>query len=170
MTDIFDRKPTEEELREKFSAALAEISFTPAELMGLMIDRGDYRDSASIIRSINRMVSGETRVSGEMMVLVNGLVRQHRRLKQQYPDLVWNLNEHGTYSAQVGDWHVYIVPKSKGRWLLYCRDGVSDYSPPFGRWLSSLEEAKNKALMSVDEGITQMAENIFYNNMSEKYI
>ena len=155
------RKPTDEELRVEFTNALNEISFTSGELLKWMSSRGDYRDSSAIIRSIQRMLSGETRVSGSMIVLVNMLVRQHRRLKATHSNLTWSINEHGTHTTQVEGWHVYISPQSKGRWLLSCSNGPSreDYSPPFGRWLDSLEEAKNKALMSVEEGMADMAEN-----------
>ena len=160
INDILGRKPTDEELRTDFKRALEEISFTPGELLNWMSCRGDYRDNSASIRGIQRMFSGETRVSGTMMVLVNTLVRQYRRLKARYPCLVWSINEYGAYTTQVDDWHVYIVPKSKGRWLLTCSRGPNreDYSPPFGRWLDSLEEAKNKALMSVEEGMADIAE------------
>ena len=160
MSNILGKKPTDEELRIEFINALEKISFTPSELLKWMSRRGDYRESSASIRGIQRMMSGETRVSGPMMVLVNTLVRQHRRLKARHPNLAWSINEHGTYAAQVDGWHVYIAPQSKDRWLLTCSSGLSreDYSPPFGRWLESLEEAQNKALMSVEEGMADMAE------------
>lgn len=160
MSDFFGKKPTDEELRIEFMKTLKEISFTPDELLKWMSRRGDYRDRSASIRGIQRMMSGETRVSGPMMVLVNTLVRQHRRLKARHPNLAWSINEHGTYTAQVDSWHVYIARQSKGRWLLSCSSGLSheDYSPPFGRWLDSLEEAQNKALMSVEEGMAELAE------------
>lgn len=160
MSNILGKKPTDEELRIEFINALEKISFTPSELLKWMSRRGDYRESSASIRGIQRMMSGETRVSGPMMVLVNTLVRQHRRLKARHPNLAWSINEHGIYAAQVDGWHVYIEPQSKGRWLLSCSSGPSRdyYSPPYGRWLESLEEAQNKALMSVEEGMADMAE------------
>lgn len=160
MNVMLSEKPTDEQLRVQFVKALEEISFTPGELLSWMSKRGDYRDGSASIRSIQRMLAGETRVSGTMMVLMNVLVRQHRRLKARYPNLVWSITEHGTYTTQIENWHVYISPQSKGRWLLSCSSGPSrdDYSPPFGRWLDTLEEAQNKALMSVEEGIADVAE------------
>lgn len=160
MSEIFGNKPSDEDLRIELINALEEISFTPGELLKWMSCRGDYRDISASIRGIQRMMSGETRVSGPMMVLVNMLVRQHRRLKARHPNLAWSINEHGTYSAQVDGWHVYIAPQPKRRWLLSCSSGPSrqDYSPPFGRWLETLEEAQNKALVFVEEGMADMAE------------
>jgi hypothetical protein len=160
MSINFDHKQTDEELRAHFSSALKEISFTSGELLSWMTDRGDYRDSSATIRSIQRMMAGDTRVSGTMMVLVNTLVRQHRRLKAEYPNLVWSINERGVHIAEVDGWYIYVSPQSKGRWILSCSNGPNhkDYSPPFGRWLDSLEEAKNKALMSVEEGKANLAD------------
>lgn len=159
INDPLGRKPTDEELRLEFNKVLEEISFTPSELLSWMRHRGDYRDSSASIRSIQRMMSGATRVSGTMMVLITSLVRQHRRLKAKYPNLVWTMNEHGMHTAQVDGWYMYISPQTKGRWLLSCSCGPSrdDYSPPYGRWLDTLEEAKNKALMSVEEGMADIA-------------
>lgn len=157
---MLNRKPTDEELRAQFTNALNEISFTPDELLKWMNQRGDYRDASASIRSIQRMMSGETRVSGLMMVVLNVLLRQHRRLKASHPELIWSVNEHNIHVTQVDGWYVYISPQSKGRWLLSCSNGSSreDYSPAFGRWLDSLDEAKNKALMSVEEGKADLAD------------
>jgi hypothetical protein len=58
------------------------------------------------------------------------------------------------------DWYVHISPQTRGRWILSCRNGQrpEDYSSPFGRWLGSLEEAKNKALAQIEEGMNDLAE------------
>ena len=154
------RRPTEDELQTEFIMALKKLQFTSSDLAGWMAKRGDYRDEATIMRSIQRMMSGETRVSGEMVVLVNSLLRQRLRLEAEYPSLNWQRNQNGAYTAQIGGWHVYISPQSKGRWLLSCSSGPSrdDFSPPFGRWLDSLEEAKSKAVVCVEEGKADWAE------------
>ena len=138
---------------------------TPGDLTAHMGNNSDYRDSGATIRSIQRMVSGETRVSGEMMVIMNMLLRQRLRLKARYSNLAWQRYENGVFWAKVDDWYVHISPQTKGRWLLSCRHGTrpQDYSPPFGRWLNSLEEAQEKALFCVEEGMNEEAHNI-YNN------
>jgi hypothetical protein len=159
-TDIFNYKPSPEEQRQKFIATLSELSLSPADLARYMDRNRDNRDFSATIRGIQRIMGGETRVSGEMIVITNMLLRQHRRLKMRYHPLIWERSEHGTYWTQVDDWFVYISPQTRGRWLLYCRNGQGpkDYSPPFGRWLDSLEEAKNKALSCVEEGINDLAD------------
>ena len=124
------------------------------------INKKDYRDYSATVRGIQRKVSGETRVSGEMMVIANMLLRQHRRLKARYPNLQWKQDQYGVYRTQVEDWYVCISPQTRGRWILSCRHGTGakDFSPAFGRWLDSLEEAKNKALACVEEGMNDLAE------------
>ncbi|RWD32149.1 MAG: hypothetical protein E5Y88_30010 [Mesorhizobium sp.] len=158
--DIFNYVPTPEEQRRKLIASLSELTLSPADLARHLERNRDYREFSATIRSIQRMIAGETRVSGEMMVIVNMLLRQHRRLKARYRDLKWERSEHGVYWAQLDDWFVYISPQTRGRWILSCRNGPGpkDYSPPFGRWLDSLEEAKNKALVCVEEGMNDLAE------------
>lgn len=155
--NIFGYKPTLEEQKARFNAILAELTLLPTDL-AKFINRKDGRDYSATVRAIQRMVSGETRISGEMMVIVNMLLRQHRRLKARYPDLQWQRNQYGAYQAQVEDWFVYISPQTRGRWLLSCSHGPKGFSPAFGRWLDSLEEAKNKALACVEEGMNDLAE------------
>jgi hypothetical protein len=158
-TDLLNSKPTAEKLAAMFKAALAELRMTPADLAAHMHKNRDYRDLSATIRSIQRMVSGNTRVSGEMLVIVSMLLRQRRRLRAKYPDLPWHRNEHGVYSTQVEDWYVHIAPQTNGRWLLWCRNGsdLKDHSPPFGPWWNSLEDAKEKALACVEEGMNDVA-------------
>jgi len=162
-SDVFDgsfqpRSP--EERRQDFIDGLAELRLTPAALAFKMEKLGDDRSIKAIMRSIERMLSGETKVSAEMSVILSMLLRQHRRLKDRYGELPWQVTEHGTHQAQVEDWYVYLSPQTRGRWVLSCAAGPSrdDYSPPFGHWLDSLEEAKFKALVEVEEGMNQLAE------------
>jgi hypothetical protein len=163
--DIFQpKKPTEEDLRQKFIAALAALSVTPAELADYMKKIGDYRDFNATTRSIQRMVSGESRVSGEVMVIVNMLLRRHRRLKEQHPNIEWTVGADGVHRAQVMGWYLYIQPRRTSpsrptRYILSCSTGPGpkDFSPEFGRWLDSLEEAKNKALVVIEEGMNDLA-------------
>lgn len=161
LTDLFCS--TSKELTASFNEALAELRMTPADLAKHMHTNGDYRDFSATLRSIQRMISGDTRVSGEMLVIIKMLLRQRRRLQSKYSDLQWHRNERGIYKAEIDGWFVHIAPQTKGRWLLHCRHGKNseDYSPPFGRWLDSLDEAKEKALICVEEGMNDEAESSY---------
>ncbi|GGH45963.1 hypothetical protein GVY41_03065 [Frigidibacter albus] len=148
-----------ERRRQEFIDGLAELQLRPWDLAAKLERFGDDRPFKAIIRSIDRMMSGETKVSPEMSVIVEMLLRQHRRLTKRHGGLDWTLTEHGSYQAEVDGWYVYLSPQTRGRWILGCSSGPSrqDYSPPFGRWLDSLAEAKHKALVEVEEGMNEYA-------------
>lgn len=157
--DVFAEKPTPESAMRWLNAALVELRMTSGDLADHMAKHSDYRDITSILRSIQRMISGEIRVSGEMITIVSMLIRQRTRLKLRHPSILWNINEYGAHWAKIDDWYVHITPQTRGRWILICRHGSDpkDYSPPFGRWLDSLDEAKEKALSCIEEGMNDEA-------------
>lgn len=156
---LVPRRPPEKR-RQEFIEGLAELRLKPGDLAAKLEKFGDDRPFQSIIRSIDRMISGETKVSSEMSIIISMLLRQHRRLKRRYSEVEWTHTEHGTHQAEVDGWYIYIIPQTRGRWILSCSAGPSrqDYSPPFGRWLDSLDEAKHKALVEVEEGMNELAE------------
>lgn len=147
-----------EDVASEWRKALLELGLSAVELADYMKKQGgDYRPYNTVLRSIQRMVAGETRVSGELFVIVNMLLRQKRRLSDRYPEVRWQQHSTGSHSADVEGWTVFVSPQSKGRWLLSCR-APDGYSPPFGRWQESLEIAKRKALSVVEEGMNDIAE------------
>jgi hypothetical protein len=148
---------THEEIAQEWRAALEELGLSPVELADYMKKKGgDYRPYNTILRGIQRMVAGETRVSGEMFVIVRMLIRQQRRLKNKYHNINWNKLPSGALSAQIDDYTVFLSAQSKGRWIVSCRADTG-FSPEFGRWQDSLEEAKNKVLACVEEGMNDLA-------------
>jgi hypothetical protein len=149
-----------EKRRQEFIEGLTELRLKPGDLATKFEKFGDDRPFKAIVRSIERMISGETKVSPEMSVIISMLLRQHRRLRRQNEEIKWTHTEHGTYQAEIDGWYIYITPQTRGRWILSCAAGSSrqDYSPPFGRWLDSLDEAKHKALVEVEEGMNELAE------------
>lgn len=62
-----------------FRAALAELGETQSSMARLMKRWGDDRQPATILRNIQRMANGEARVSGEMRVLINFMLRGKKR-------------------------------------------------------------------------------------------
>jgi hypothetical protein len=62
-----------------FRAALQELEESQSSLARLMQRYGDDRKPATILRNIQRMANGEARVSGEMRVLLNFMLRGKRR-------------------------------------------------------------------------------------------
>ena len=62
-----------------FRATLAELGETQSSLARLMARHGDDRKPGTILRNIQRMAIGEARLSGEMRVLLNFMLREKRR-------------------------------------------------------------------------------------------
>lgn len=148
---------THEEIAQEWRAALEELGLSPVELADYMKKKGgDYRPYNTILRGIQRMVAGETRVSGEIFVIVRMLLRQQRRLEIKYHNIHWDILPSGAMSAQIEDYTVFLSPQTKGRWIVSCRADTG-FSPEFGRWQDSLAEAKNKALACVEEGMNDFA-------------
>ncbi len=65
------------EQRGEFRARIASLGLTQSGLARRMKELGDDRDEKNILRSIQRMVAGDARVSGEMRALL-GLIEQSR--------------------------------------------------------------------------------------------
>lgn len=55
---------------------------------------------------------------------------------------------------------MYLSQKTRAHWLFSCSAGPNRevYSPPWGHWLDSLEEAKFRALVEVEEGMNELSE------------
>jgi hypothetical protein len=159
-SELMPHSRSPDQRRKDLVEGLEELMLTPGELVHKLQKFGDDREFTVVKRSLDRMISGETKVSPEMSVIVEMLLRQHRRLKDRHAEVSWEISEHGTHQAIIDGWYVYLSPQTKGRWILSCASGPnrSDYSPPFGHWLSSLAEAKHKALVEVEEGMNELSE------------
>ena len=57
---------------------LAELKLSQSELARVMKDLGDDRDEKNILRSIQRMIAGDARVSGEMRAFLGAMKREAR--------------------------------------------------------------------------------------------
>ncbi len=62
-----------------FRAALVELELTQSSLARLMQRKGDDRKPATILRTIQRMATGDARVSGEMRVILTMMLRAKKR-------------------------------------------------------------------------------------------
>jgi hypothetical protein len=66
-----------------FRAMLAELGETRSSLARLMHRKGDDRQPATILRTIQRMATGEARVSGEMRVILTMMRRAKNRAEKR---------------------------------------------------------------------------------------
>ena len=66
-----------------FRAMLEELGETQSSLARLMHRKGDDRQPATILRTIQRMANGEARVSGEMRVILTMMKRAKNRSEKR---------------------------------------------------------------------------------------
>lgn len=136
---------------------LNELSWTPAALMDRMKSLGDYRPSATILRGINRALEGEIRPSGELLALVRQAVRFRQLLIRTYKGTAWKELDDGSHTAEVEDFRITLVPRSKGRWLILVMH-KNGYCAPYPRWQDTLEVAKNMAFITLDNAQSRLHE------------
>lgn len=152
---LIDRPQTPEEATAAFRVALAELDLSQRALAGKMKALGDQRGFDTILRGVQRMATGDARVSGEMQVILTQLVRERARAKRIAERTVWNQSD-GFLTAEVDGVALSLSPQSRGRWQVHARLAVPQgYSPPIPHWRSSLEEAKLRAVLCVDETLDQ---------------
>lgn len=73
-----DAKPYPEDAA-LFRSFLEEIGETQNSFMRILLRLGDHRPKATIVRSVQRMCSGENKISGEMRVLMTVFRNSRRR-------------------------------------------------------------------------------------------
>ncbi|WP_147238700.1 hypothetical protein [Mucilaginibacter hurinus] len=124
---------------------------TPIELASRLKTWGDHRSYDAIIRSIQRMLSGDTGVSGEIKVIVNMLTYLQHLEDEQNTALQWIQMPSGSYTGKAGDFMLTLTPQSKGRWLISIVHQPSGYSHPWPSWQNDLDSAKRKALFCLGD-------------------
>jgi hypothetical protein len=144
-----DNMEDQEEL-QLFQTELAELDRTPVELASQMRGWGDHRPAATIVRSIQRMMAGDTSVSGEMKVIIGMMLYEQHLDEMAYGDLQWQAHRNGSWSAKASDFTLSLSPQTKGRWHISIvhKDGSSH---PWPTWQNSLEAAKRKALICLGD-------------------
>jgi len=112
---------------------------------------GDFRKEETILRAIQRMKSQETAISGEMRVIVNMLLDRQKHIEKRNSTVNWYSNNNGkTESATVGDYRIDLHSQTRGRWLVSVTHN-SGYCPPWPAWSKTLDEAKRKALIVIED-------------------
>lgn len=149
---------TSEERTEQFKKLLEELDEKPTELASRLIRLGDYRSGAAIMRGIQRMAAGDTKVSGEMLVIVRMLVNQQRLQYSKLSLVEWTQQANGAWVAKFEGFKITLHPESKQRWSIYLRVIETDYSPACGSWQVGLDAAKRKALVRLADGHMEAAD------------
>ena len=91
-----------------------------------------------------------------MQVIMTMLLRERARVKRMVDRTVWAEYAGGGLSATVEGVSLSLSPQTKGRWQIHAQvDETRGYSPPIPHWRTSLEEAKLRAMLCVDETLDQ---------------
>jgi len=128
-----------------------ELGLTPGELASRLRTWGDHRSHDAIIRSVQRMLAGDTAVSGEMKVIVNMLTYLQHVEDEENDSLQWSTMPLGGYAAKAGDFMLNLSPQTKGRWHISIVHQPTGYSHPWPSWQDDLESAKRKALFCLSD-------------------
>lgn len=134
-----------------FQKALENICETQSGLALRMKRLGDHRPISTILRSIQRIASGETHVSGEMLVILEMLNRERQRAESEASKLQWNVAG-GCYTAKTHNFTISLSRQSKGRWLVNLVH-IDGYSPPVPNWQPQLNDAKIKSLLCLYDAL-----------------
>jgi len=140
---------------EAFRKALEDLGETPTSLAARMHRLGDRRPVGTILRGIQRMASGETRVSGEMHVIIGMMDRDRQRAKFEASRLLWSSVANGCVTTRTCDFTISLSRQSRGRWLVNLVH-AEGYNAPWPEWQPSLEEAKIKSLLCLDEALATL--------------
>lgn len=156
--DSMRQERSSADLANEFRSALRYLDWSPVQLMDQMIESGDYRSPTTILRGINRALSEEVKVSGELLTFVKQLVRLKRRLQRTYAHVVWQPIAGGAFTAKIDDFRITLSPQSQGRWLIITVHDTG-YSHKYPRWQTSLEAARSMALFTLDNAQSWLVEN-----------
>jgi|GEM_PF-3054073 len=141
-----------EEATRLFHAALEIIDESPGRLALRMRRLGDHRPLGAITRAIQRMAAGESKVSGEMQVVMQLLVRERERAAEDVARLRWS-QVGKAMTATAKDFTITLTPQTRGRWKVSVTHVPTRYSPDWPVWQTSLEDAKVKAILCIDDAL-----------------
>lgn len=150
-----DRTQSPEEATMAFRQALESVKLSQRALAAKMRALGDKRSFDTILRAVQRMATGEARVSGEMQVILTQLLRERDRSARLVERTVWT-ESNAVITAEIDGVALSLSPQCRGRWQIHARlTGSNGYSPTIPHWRNSLAEAKLRAVLCVDEALDQ---------------
>jgi hypothetical protein len=171
MTIFDDQDPgepsnTPEQVLESFRVDVDVVAGGASRLTRIMAKLGDQRKPDVVSRGIQRMLTGEVRVAGEMLVILNLLRREKLRAARLIGEVSWTEQSDGIVTAEIADFSISIRPATRGRWRsdLHHKGG---YSPTWPKWQQNIEDAKKAALSRLLEAQVELDEVWADNNLSE---
>lgn len=93
---------------EQFSDRLEALNLGPRDLATIMQKYGDHRSDATILKSIRRMLSGETTVSAEIVVIVELIDKFRQAGESLFSRLDWQATSNERIEASHEGWKVVL--------------------------------------------------------------
>jgi hypothetical protein len=139
-----------------FRERIAAIHETQQGLAKRMRELGDSRPFSTVLRGVQRMATGDTRVSGEMQVILSLLAREVERQKAEVDALTWEVDAEGAVRTKSMGFTITMYPERSG-YRIYVREETPDgYCAPWPRFPQGIEAAKLKAMETLHEAIADL--------------
>lgn len=155
--------------RDELKAAMSYLQLDELELAMRFAEFGDRRDTGTRVRHIQQMLNGEREVLNEMLLILDLLKRQRRRVKRLYSKLTWQKLEDGTIYTEAEGFEIRLVPQSRGRFHVDLKHKASKFSPRWPKWQRPLEQAKLMAGQRLDDALSQLDELVEEGKISRSY-
>lgn len=143
-------EPPAAQTAETLRTTLEALLETQYGLAKRLAELGDQRPFNTILRSIQRMAAGETRISGEMQAILGMLIRERERARADAVSLEWSTNEHGVVRTATKGFSIALIPERSG-WRVEVRDQKTGYCHPWPKFPPNLDDAKIKSLVWLED-------------------
>ncbi len=153
---LLTAEPTVEEAAADFRSKLLTLFETQYGLAKRMSELGDRRPFQTILRSVQRMLAGDSRVSGEMQAIMGLLIRERERAIYDANALQWSTDRNGLVRTKTKGFSITLMPERSG-WRIEVReDKDNGYCHPWPKFPPDLYEAKIKSMIWLEEAILQL--------------
>lgn len=151
-------QPSFELKRDELIAGMNYLRLNELELAMRFAEIGDRRDITPAERHIRQMVNGRREVPNEMLLVLELLKRQRRRVKRIYSKLTWQKLEDGTIYTEAEGFEIRLVPQSCDRFHVGLKHKVTGFSPRWAKWQWPLKQAKLMARQRLDDALSHLDE------------
>ena len=146
----FSPEQTIEQTAAQFRAELDALHETQYGLAKRLNELGDRRPFSTILRSIQRVAAGETKISGEMQVVITLLKRDRDDAKEEASLLDWVSGPNNVLTAETKGFSIFLE-KERAGWRITVRYLKTGYDHPWPKFPETVEEAKIKALLCLED-------------------
>jgi len=143
-------EPPPEQTAAEFRAELDALCETQYGLAKRLNELGDRRPFPTILRGIQRIAAGETKIPGEMQVVLNLLKRAREDAKEDVAKLSWASKAIDVLIAETRGFSITLQRERAG-WRITVCHLETGYCHPWPKFPETVEEAKIKALLCLED-------------------